>query len=146
MVKHRNKPFLVYKEPWMQGIGLNKFSTFVTEVSFFVGNPVYLEKKIVVEIIPIHLSDRLSWALGSKYDRLIYILHLNDFYFGHLLPITNNHANKRLKRKYGGKNLCRGSRVVWYHLLEKKGTFLENSFFNFTIYACISWEIHPYPV
>ena len=89
----------------MQGIGLNKFSTFVTEVSFFVGNPVYLEKKIVVEIIPIHLSDRLSWALGSKYDRLIYILHLNDFYFGHLLLITNNYAIKRLKRKYGGKQL-----------------------------------------
>ena len=63
----------------MQGIGLNKFSTIVSEVSSFVGNPVYLEKKIVIEIIPIHLSDRLSWTLGSEYDKLIYFLHLMIF-------------------------------------------------------------------
>ena len=37
MSKHRNKPVLVYKEPWMQEKGLNKFRTIVSEVSFFVG-------------------------------------------------------------------------------------------------------------
>ena len=37
MIKNKNKPFLAYKEPWMQENGVNKFHTLV---SFFVGNPV----------------------------------------------------------------------------------------------------------
>ena len=40
MIKHKNKPFLVHKEPWMQENGLNKFRRIVSEVSFFVDNPV----------------------------------------------------------------------------------------------------------
>ena len=31
---------LVYKEPWMQENGLNRFRTIVSKVSSFVGNPV----------------------------------------------------------------------------------------------------------
>ena len=57
----------------MQGIGLTKFSTIVSEISSFLGYPVYLEKKIVVEIVPIHLPDRLSWTLSSKYNKFIFI-------------------------------------------------------------------------
>ena len=41
MIKHWNKPVLVYKEPYMQENGLNKFRTIVFEISSFVGNPVY---------------------------------------------------------------------------------------------------------
>ena len=41
IVKHRNKPVLIYKEPWMQENKLNKFRTIVSEVLSFVGNPVY---------------------------------------------------------------------------------------------------------
>ena len=40
MIKHRNKPVLADKEPWMQQNGLNNFLTIVSEVSSFVGNPV----------------------------------------------------------------------------------------------------------
>ena len=41
MIKHRNKTVLAYKEPWMQENGLNQFRTNVSEVSFFVDNPVH---------------------------------------------------------------------------------------------------------
>ena len=40
MIKYKNKSFLAYKEPWMQENELNKFRTIVSEVSYFVGNPV----------------------------------------------------------------------------------------------------------
>ena len=40
MIKRINKPVLVDKEPWMQGNGLNKFHTIVSEVSSFKCNPV----------------------------------------------------------------------------------------------------------
>ena len=43
VIKHRNKPVLAYKKPWMQGNGLNKFRTIVSEVSSFVGPPVVLD-------------------------------------------------------------------------------------------------------
>ena len=39
MIKHRNKPVLAYKEPWMQENGQNKCSA-ISEVSSYVGNPV----------------------------------------------------------------------------------------------------------
>ena len=40
MSKHRNKSVLAYKEPWIQEKELNRFRTIVSEVSYFVGNPV----------------------------------------------------------------------------------------------------------
>ena len=40
MIQHRNMPVFVFKNPEMQENRLNKFSTIVSEVSFFVGNPV----------------------------------------------------------------------------------------------------------
>ena len=41
MIKHRNKTVLAYKAPWIQENGLNQFRTNVSEVSFFVDNPVH---------------------------------------------------------------------------------------------------------
>ena len=43
-IKHRNKPVLAYKDPYMQEIGLNKFRTIFSEVSSFMGNPVYINR------------------------------------------------------------------------------------------------------
>ena len=43
MIKHRNKPVLVYKEPWMQENGINKFRKIVSEVSYYVQGYLYVE-------------------------------------------------------------------------------------------------------
>ena len=40
LIKHRNKPVLAYKEPWMQENVINKFRKIVSEDSTFVGNPI----------------------------------------------------------------------------------------------------------
>ena len=40
MIKHRYKPVLANKEPWMQENGLNKFHTITSEVASYFGNPV----------------------------------------------------------------------------------------------------------
>ena len=40
-IKHRNKPVMAYKEPWLQENELNKFFTVVSKVLSFVGNSVY---------------------------------------------------------------------------------------------------------
>ena len=50
MIKHRNKPGSAYKKAWMQENGQNKFRTIVSEVSSFLGNPVYLFYRIGVRI------------------------------------------------------------------------------------------------
>ena len=49
MIKHRNEPVLAYKESWKLMNELNKFRTIriVSEVSSFVGNPVYYKDKVL---------------------------------------------------------------------------------------------------
>ena len=41
-IKDRNKPFLAYKEPWIQESEIKKFRTIVSEVSSCVGIPIYM--------------------------------------------------------------------------------------------------------
>ena len=50
IIHRRKKPVLAYKEPLIQQNGLNKLSTIVSEVSFFVGNSVHTKLKHNIHI------------------------------------------------------------------------------------------------
>ena len=50
IIYRRKKPVLAYKEPLIQQNGLNKLSSIVSEVSFFVGYSIHTKLKHNIHI------------------------------------------------------------------------------------------------
>ena len=91
MIKHRNKQALADKETWMQENRLNKFPTIVSEVLFFVGNPVskvYTLKLQKINFLKIWVCSKILFPVSAK----IFF----DFLYPKIQRIKENKMNETL--------------------------------------------------